>query len=94
MADRPVHTNSGRSVVQCLNGMIATSQPLACSAGLEVLMGGGNAIDAAVAASAVLGVVEPFMTSLGGDTFVLMWSAKDKKLVASAVALPTATIEI
>ncbi len=81
MADRPVHTKSGRSVVQCPNGMIATSQPLACAAGLEVLMQGGNAIDAAVAASAVLGVVEPFMTSLGGDTFVLMWSAKDKKLV-------------
>jgi gamma-glutamyltranspeptidase/glutathione hydrolase len=81
MVDRPVYTKSGRSVVRSLNGMIATSQPLASMAGLEVLMQGGNAIDAAVAASAVLGVVEPFMAGIGGDTFTLLWIDKEKKLV-------------
>ena len=69
-----------RSEVLAQNGMAATSQPLATQAALEVLRRGGNAIDAAIAANAVLGVVEPTGCGIGGDLFALIWSAEKGKL--------------
>jgi gamma-glutamyltranspeptidase/glutathione hydrolase len=62
------------------HGVLATSQPLASAAGLQVLQSGGNAIDAAVTAAAVLGVVEPTMTGAGGDVFAIIYDARTKTL--------------
>lgn len=70
-----------RSPVMGLRGAVATSQPLAANAGLDILKKGGNAIDAAVATAAMLTLVEPMSTSLGGDAFIMIYIAAEKKLV-------------
>src|SRR6187549_2708206 len=95
--DRPAgNTRGTRSVVMARHGAIATSQPLATAAGLRVLQSGGNAIDAAVTAAAVLSVVEPTMNGAGGDLFAIVYSAKDRKvhgLNASGRAPAAATVD-
>ena len=69
-----------RSEIISTNGMAATSHPLATQTAIEVLQRGGNAIDAAIAANAVLGLMEPTGCGIGGDLFAIVWSADDKKL--------------
>jgi gamma-glutamyltranspeptidase/glutathione hydrolase len=76
----------GRSEVLARHGVVATSDPLAAQAGLDIMRRGGNAIDAAVAAGAVLDVTSQNDTGIGGDLFALVWSARDKKLYALAAA--------
>ena len=70
----------GRSMVITQQGIAATSQTLASQAGAQILAKGGSAVDAAIAANAVLGVVEPMMNGIGGDLFVIYWDAKTGKL--------------
>src|ERR1700688_2671234 len=76
----PFGRNYGRWMVISQQGIAATSEALASQAGAQTLAEGGSAADAAIAANAVLGVVEPMMNGMGGDLFVLYWDAKTGKL--------------
>jgi len=85
---------SRRSVVFAKKGMVATSQPLAAQAGLDILKKGGNAIDAAIATAACMTVLEPTSNGIGGDAFALVWTkGKLHGLNASGPAPQTLSIE-
>ena len=72
--------SQGRSMVATRYGVVAAESPLAAQAGAQILANGGNAIDAAVATNAVMGVVEPMMDGMGGDLFAIVYDAKTGKL--------------
>ena len=72
--------NRNRSTVACQRGIVCTSQPLASQAGIEVLKQGGSAVDAAIAANAVLSVVEPMSNGPGGDLFAIGWDESSRSL--------------
>src|SRR6267143_3342539 len=88
--------SQGRSMVISRNGIVAAESPLAAQAGARILERGGNAVDAAIATNAMMGVVEPMMNGIGGDLFAIVYDAKSNKLYglnASGWAPKELTIE-
>src|SRR5205807_8172493 len=79
-APSAVPGKAGRSVTIAPNGIVATSHPMAAQVGLDVLKNGGNAVDAAIATSAAMGLMEPMSCGMGGDLFAIVWDAKTQKL--------------
>jgi gamma-glutamyltranspeptidase / glutathione hydrolase len=69
-----------RSMVVSRNGIVASESPLASQAGAKILERGGNAVDAAIATNAMMGLVEPMMNGIGGDLFAIVYDAKANKL--------------
>src|ERR1700736_1808390 len=72
--------SQARSMVISRNGIVAAESPLAAQAGVGILERGGNAVDAAIATNAMMGVVEPMMNGIGGDLFAIVYDAKANKL--------------
>ena len=80
MGARAQDRSQGRSMVISRGGIVAAESPLAAQAGVRILERGGNAVDAAIATNAMMGVVEPMMNGIGGDLFVIVYDAKANKL--------------
>src|SRR6184192_3081177 len=100
LACAPVAMGQGRaqarSMVISRNGIVASESPLASQAGARILERGGNAVDAAIATNAMMGVVEPMMNGIGGDLFAIIYDAKANKrygLNASGWAPQALTID-
>ncbi len=96
MGVRAQDRSQGRSMVISRGGIVAAESPLAAQAGVRILERGGNAVDAAIATNAMMGVVEPMMNGIGGDLFVIVYDAKANKLYglkASGWAPKELTIE-
>lgn len=79
-ASRLTDRNQNRSTVACSSGIVASEQPLASLAGVEILKAGGSAVDAAICANAMLALTAPMMCGPGGDLFAIVWSERDRKL--------------
>ena len=94
MAQSPHGINylAHRPVVMGRRGMVCSGNPLASQAGVAILQKGGNAVDASVAVAAALNVVEPLMSGIGGDGFIMVYNKKDDelKVVNGTVAAPYA----
>src|SRR5262249_61696500 len=93
----PAQTTNWRPTIVAQHGMVAAGHPLAAEAGMRILKAGGNAIDAAMATWAVQGQVEPGMTGLGADMFVLYYNAKTQKVTfinGTGFAPHAATIDL
>jgi len=78
---KQLNRNQNRSTVACQNGIVCSEQPLAVMAGIDILKAGGNAIDAAVCANAMLSLVSPMMCGPGGDLFAIIWNQAEQKLL-------------
>ena len=76
----PMHGK--RPTISSMHGIVACAHPLAAQAGLDILKSGGNAADAAIAANAMIGLVEPMSCGIGGDLFLIYWDAKTQELFA------------